>query len=133
MRLLLPVVLGTIVAPVTGWADGDPQRGKREFLRCVTCHAAEPNMHKDGPSLATVYGRAAASVEGFTRYSDALKQADVVWTNETLDAWLRDPQALVPGNAMIMRGIAEARVRQDLVAYLEELATRNRTAGSPIR
>lgn len=131
--LLLPLVVGTIVVPGTARADGDPQRGKREFLRCATCHAAEPNVHKNGPSLATVYGRAVASVEGFGRYSNALKRAGVVWTEEALDAWLRDPKALVPGNTMIMPGIAEARVRLDLIAYLRELATRNPTAGGSTR
>lgn len=133
LRLVLPLVVATAVVPGTARADGDPQRGKREFLRCATCHAAEPNVHKNGPSLAAVYGRAAASVEGFGRYSNALKRAGVVWTDETLDAWLRDPKAVVPGNTMIMRGIADARVRLDLIAYLRELAARDRSAGSPIR
>lgn len=131
LRLMLPVV-GTILVPSTGWAGGDPQPGKREFLRCATCHAAEPAVHKNGPSLATVYGRAAASVEGFGRYSDALRRADVVWTDETLDAWLRDPRAVAPGNTMVIPGIAAARVRLDLIAYLKDLATRNRAAaGTP--
>ncbi len=83
LRLLLPAVVGTVLVPDAGWAEGDPKRGKREFLRCATCHAAEPNVHKEGPSLATVHGRAAASVEGFWRYSEALRRADVVWTDDT--------------------------------------------------
>lgn len=119
--------------PETGRAEGDSRRGKREFLRCATCHAAEPAEHRNGPSLANVYGRAAGTVEGFGRYSDALKRAGVVWTEEALDAWLRNPKALVPGNTMIMAGIADARVRRDLIAYLRELAARNRATGDSTR
>lgn len=123
--LMLAAILAAFMPPA-GWAAEDPARGKREFLRCVICHSAEPSIHKSGPSLATVYGRAAGTVEGFARYSDALKQADIAWTDERLDAWLRDPQAVIPGNAMVMQGIRDARVRQDLVAYLKELAAWNR-------
>ncbi|HEY9567844.1 MAG TPA: c-type cytochrome [Thalassobaculum sp.] len=113
--------------PAAGRAEGDSRRGKREYLRCATCHAAAPAEHRNGPSLATVYGRAAGTVEGFGRYSDALKRAGVVWTEEALDAWLRDPKALIPGSSVVMPSIADARARLDLIAYLRELAARNRT------
>lgn len=133
LRLLPLVIAGAILMPATGRAEGDSRRGKREFLRCATCHAAESAEHRNGPSLATVYGRAAGTVEGFGRYSDALKRAGVVWTEEALDTWLRDPKALVPSNAMVMPGIADARVRLDLIAYLRELSTRNRTTEGSTR
>jgi cytochrome c len=134
-QLVLPMVLGTLVAPATGWAAGDPVRGKREFLRCAICHAAEPNVRKAGPSLATVYGRAAGTVESFTDYSDALRNAGITWTEETLDAWLQDPAAFIPGNTMKVSGIDDAGVRRDIIAYLKELAAQNEaeasTNGSP--
>jgi cytochrome c len=98
------------------------ERGRREFLRCAICHAAAPNVHKSGPSLAAVYGRKAGTLESFTRYSDALKEADVVWTDEYLDAWLQDPKAFIPGNSMKMRGIKDAQVRRAIIAYLKALA-----------
>jgi cytochrome c2 len=65
-----------------------------------------------------------------------------MWCGRTtpLDAWLRDPRAVVPGNTMIIPGIADARVRHDLIAYLRELAAQSRAAAgipeatrSPIR
>lgn len=116
------VVSGTLAVSATAWAAGDPVRGKREFLRCVICHSAEADVHKDGPGLGTIYGRAAGTVESFTRYSNALRRSGIVWTEETLDAWLEDPAALIPGNSMKIGGIEDAGVRRDIIAYLKELA-----------
>jgi len=73
-----------------------------------------------GPSLADIWDRRAGTVEGFTRYSDALKQAQVVWDEAGLDAWLADPQALIPENRMIFRGLPEAGDRSDLIAHLRQ-------------
>ena len=60
----------------------------------------------------------AGTVEGFRRYSPALKGADVVWNEATLDAWIADPQAFLPGNRMVFRGLPDAQARADLIAYL---------------
>ena len=76
-----------------------------------------------GPSLAGVLGRKAGTADGFARYSDALKQSGLVWDKRNLDAWLENPAALVPGNAMTFPGIADARTRADLVAYIEAVST----------
>ena len=44
----------------------------------------------------------------------------VVWNDKTLDAWLADPQHVVPGNEMTFRGIDNAQQRADIVAFLKE-------------
>ena len=121
-QLLALIVLGTLASPATGSAAGDPARGKREFLRCAICRSAEANVHKVGPSLATIYGRTAGTVESFTAYSEALSGAGIVWTKETLDAWLEDPAGFIPGNSMKASAIKDAGVRRDLIAYLKLLA-----------
>ena len=72
-----------------------------------------------GPSLAHLWGRKAGIAEGFARYSPALKSAEDVWNDETLDAWLADPKALVHGNSMTFQGIKDAKARADLIAFLE--------------
>jgi hypothetical protein len=69
------------------------------------------------PNLYQVLGRPAASRSGF-EYSAALRAAGIVWTPETLDAWLADPAANVPGNGMAFAGYASADDRRDLIAYL---------------
>jgi len=115
---VLSLVLGWSVqaAAATG---GDPEEGARVFRSCAACHTLESGEHRTGPSLAAVFGRQAGTAPGFTRYSPALKQADVVWDAATLDAWLADPEALIPGNRMTFPGIPDAAARADLIAYLE--------------
>ena len=76
-----------------------------------------------GPSLADLWNRKAGSVASFSRYSHALKSANIVWNDKTLDDWIADPQHLVPGNDMTFAGIKDARQRADLLAFLKE-ATR---------
>ena len=114
-------------------AAGDAKRGASAFRACVACHSIEPGMHRTGPSLAGLWGRAAGSLEGFTRYSNALKRSGIVWDERTLDAWLRDPQATIPGNYMIFQGLADARARADLIAFLREASARSAQAAPPRR
>ncbi|MGJ3260603.1 MAG: c-type cytochrome [Rhodospirillales bacterium] len=114
--------LAALLTPNTVLADGDPARGKRAFLQCVMCHSAVPGGHKSGPSLARIWGRKAATVEGFWKYSEALKQADIVWNAETLNEWLTSPKAMVPGTSMRVPGVKDARDRRDIIAYLKQLA-----------
>ena len=106
-------------------AQGNPDSGKKAFLKCVMCHSAQPNVHKTGPSLANIWGKKAGAIEGFSRYSDAVKNSGVVWNDETLDTWLRDPRSLIPGTLMKIRGIDSRTERQNIVAYLKRLASGN--------
>ncbi|MGQ0546708.1 MAG: c-type cytochrome [Betaproteobacteria bacterium] len=92
------------------------------FRACVACHSVDPGRHMTGPSLADAWGRKAGSDPTFRRYSQALQKSGIVWDERTLDAWLRAPQELVPGNAMQFPGIGEERVRADLVAFLQAAA-----------
>jgi len=103
-------------------AAGDPARGAMLFRQCAACHSVEPGFHLTGPSLAAVWGRRSATVGGFGRYSAALKHAGVTWDGATLDRWLAHPEALVPENTMTFPGVADARQRADLIAYLKALA-----------
>ncbi len=114
------------IAPVR--AEGDIAHGAQAARTCMACHSFAPGRHMTGPSLADVWGRKAGTAEGFTRYSDALKRSGLVWNKQNLDAWLKSPGALVPGNAMGFPGIADGRTRADLVAYLEAVSTGRVTA-----
>jgi cytochrome c len=126
-RAALPVLLAAaaLAATARGAAqlEGDATRGATLFRQCIACHAIEPGVHLTGPSLARVWGRRAGTVEGFTRYSEPLQRAAVVWDAPTLDRWLADPQAVVPGTLMTYPGLRDARQRADLVAYLKAVAT----------
>ncbi|OHC82465.1 MAG: cytochrome C [Rhodospirillales bacterium RIFCSPLOWO2_12_FULL_67_15] len=117
--LAVALVLGGIAAAATANAAGDTEAGARAFSACAACHSLEPGRHMTGPSLAHLWGRKAGTAEGFARYSPALKSADIVWNDATLDAWLADPKALVSGNTMIFPGIKDAKARVGLIGFLK--------------
>lgn len=97
---------------------GDPDRGRLVFQkRCTGCHA--PTQDREGPHLAGVYGRTSGSVRGFD-YSDALRNAHVVWRDATLDRWLTDPDAFIPGNNMDFH-VPSSQERADLIRFLQRL------------
>lgn len=78
--------------------DGAAARGEALYeARCGGCHALDAN--RIGPMHRGVFGRRAGSVADFD-YSDALRNARIQWNAQTLDAWLRDPQTLIPGQRM---------------------------------
>jgi cytochrome c len=95
---------------------GAAARGKLVFeRRCTGCHALDES--REGPQLRTVYGRKAGSIAGF-QYSTSLKNSGLTWNPETLDKWLTDPDAMVPGNDMSF-ATPKAADRKDLIAYLQ--------------
>src|SRR5262245_48046285 len=87
---------------------GDVSRGRRDFRVCAPCHSLEPDHNMTGPSLAGLWGRKAGSLPSFDRYSDALKASGIIWEDRSLDAWLTDPDRMVPDNAMPFNGIDDA-------------------------
>lgn len=111
--------MAAMVAAVLSEAAGDAQRGAKVFGNCAACHSLAPALNLTGPSLSGLWGRKAGGVEGFVRYSEALKRSGIVWNEETLDKWLRDPQSAVPGNFMAFAGLKDERAREDLVAFLK--------------
>jgi cytochrome c len=96
----------------------DAARGELLGLACAACHrfrAEEGTLI--GPHLQGVFGRPAASVEGFA-YSEALRRSGLVWTPRSLEAWLANPAGFVEGTTMAFTGYRSAEDRRDLIAYL---------------
>jgi cytochrome c len=96
-------------------------RGERMFRVCAPCHSLEPNRNMTGPSLAEIWNRRSGSLASFPRYSPALKSAGIIWNDDTLDQWIKDPQRFILGNTMTFQGIKDARQRADLLAYLKNV------------
>lgn len=97
---------------------GDAARGKQLYeSRCVACHSVD--AHRVGPAHQGVFGRKAGSASGYA-YSDALARSTVRWDARTLNAWLSDPEKLIPGQRMGYQ-VEQAGDRADLVAYLARL------------
>jgi cytochrome c len=102
-------------------AKGDPAKGARLFLQCRACHTIEPGGRNGvGPNLAGVIGAKAGAKAGYP-YSPALTKAQIKWNPATIDAWLKRPSAVVPGNKMAFAGMADPKARADVIAYLATL------------
>lgn len=101
-----------------GYAQ-DAEHGKSVFQACAACHATD-HANRVGPGLEGIVGRMAGTVPGF-RYSNAMKNAGIVWDDKWLNAYLESPQKAVPGNRMPYPGLKDATDRADLVAYLATL------------
>lgn len=105
----------------TAAADAELAAGERVFRnQCMGCHAVEAGLNRAGPTLHGLFGRKAGSLEGFN-YSRAMREADLVWTPETLDAFLAEPNAVVPGTIMVFWGL-RSDDRRRVIAYLEAAA-----------
>jgi cytochrome c2 len=128
--LVVGGALVTIVVVSTAFVQAaDVEKGKAVFEQCAACHSLDGSGDYDGPTLKGVIGRKAGSLEDY-RYSAAMKRSDVTWDAGTLDKYVTDPQAFIPGNRMAFAGISEKTQRDDLIAYLA-IAARDAKSNSP--
>jgi cytochrome c len=123
MRILSPRAYSTlalvlVLGSATARAEGDAAHGQEIYeSRCGACHSVDAN--RVGPRHRGIYGRPAGSLNDYT-YSKALKAAKFTWSAETLDKWLTNPQAFVPGQKMNFR-VNDPQDRADIIAYLKTL------------
>jgi glucose/arabinose dehydrogenase/cytochrome c2 len=119
---LLGLFTGQAVAAGAASAgDGSDVGAGRLLFRqqCAICHSAEPRDDggAQGPNLAGIVGRPAASAPGFG-YTAELRASGLRWDAATLERFLRAPTALVPGTSMAVAVPSQAD-REHLVAYLQ--------------
>jgi cytochrome c len=100
------------------------EAGQTKFNnRCRTCHSVREGDNRLGPSLHAIFGKKAGSSEGYANYSQALRSSGVVWNEETLDKFIENPDALIPGNNMKpFPGVTDAEERNEIVGYLKASA-----------
>lgn len=106
-----------VETPSTATASSAPDA----FAMCSACHAttlgAPPGL---GPNLNGVYGRKAGTLVGYV-YSAELKAYGKTWDDETLDQWIKNPMATVPGTRMSYAGQTDPAKRKAIIAYLKGL------------
>ncbi len=118
---VLPVVTFAFVSLLVylpeAYAD-DASEGRDFFIRkCLGCHAFACN--KEGPRLGGLFGRTAGTVEDYGYYSEGLKNSEIVWTEETLDEWFKDPGKIAPQSVMIVNGkVEDPALRRKLISFL---------------
>ena len=119
LRLSAMLALSLTIISAAAHADGDAIHGQEIYeSRCVACHSVDAN--RVGPRHRGVFGRPAGSLTDYN-YSKALQAAQFTWNAETLDKWLTNPQAFVPGQKMNFK-VVNSQDRADIIAYLKTLS-----------
>lgn len=126
--LLIPATLFWAIPALAQSVSEAPEppsleRGAELWGKCKVCHTVEAKgRNLVGPRLHGVFGRKAGSQPDY-RYSEAMKTSNVVWTEQTMDAYLAATQDFMPGNKMY-GGLAIAQDRVDLIAWLKQATAR---------
>ena len=120
---LAALLLGLMLFLPEAQAAGDAEAGRQAFAKCASCHQVRIPRSSFGPHLHEVVGRAAATATDF-RYSEAMRNSRIVWTEDALRAFLKAPDKMVPGTSMRFRGISSEREIDDLLAYLRSMRCR---------
>jgi cytochrome c len=95
------------------------ERGAELWAKCRACHTIEKDGRNIvGPNLHGVFGRRAGAVPAYN-YSPAMKAANLVWTEATLDRYLAETVDFLPGTKMY-GGLAIEQDRRDLIAWLKQ-------------
>jgi cytochrome c len=97
-----------------------PPDGASLFLnQCGTCHTVEHGVAaRQGPNVAGVVGRKVGSQAGF-KYSEGFGRADWTWDATSLDRWLANPQAMIPGAVMLYRQ-GDPATRKTIIDWLKD-------------
>jgi cytochrome c len=123
MQSCLGLVIALLVVVSGGAARAED--GARLFQHCYACHSLDPaDLNLSGPSLRGVFGRPAGTLDGF-EYSQAMRDAGrrgLVWSEEALDRFLEDPEALVPGARMAGVRLRDPGERRALIQWLKDAA-----------
>jgi len=115
------VMIGTLLLAAKAHAAGDAAAGKTAFEnQCSTCHTTIVGKNGFGPSLAGVVGRKAGALEGYT-YTPAMTNSHLTWDAATLDSFITNSVAKVPGTSMPVQ-VGDAATRANIIAYLATLA-----------
>jgi cytochrome c len=119
----LAALLATPAASYASDGEGDAVNGKELFMAsgCPACHGVtKEDNSKVGPNLIGVVGRKAGTTQSLLGPSENMKKYGVIWSAETLDEFLVNPSAKVPGTAMA-GVLADPQQRADVIAYLATL------------
>ena len=94
------------------------ERGRKLYKRCSTCHTLEDGgRNKVGPNLYGIFGAVAGQKDGF-KYSTAMSESGLVWTDENLDGYIENPAKFMPKNRMSFVGLRKAEDRAAILEYM---------------
>jgi len=116
--------VGTALAQTDDY-EPDFERGRLAFRECATCHSFYDNPTRRGPTLIGVFGRQAGTLPDFG-YSKAVQESGIIWTGETIKAWISDPVGFIPGSRKLGHTLQRPHRLDDLIVYLEVRTDPNR-------
>jgi glucose/arabinose dehydrogenase/cytochrome c2 len=119
MKVTIPSVGGGM-----GVKLGDPARGEAAFKdKCAACHSVGTRVKGGdiGPDLEKAYGRQAGTLEGYA-YSPSMAKQPQTWDLSSLESFLSNPQAYVPGTKMSAPGVENQAERLDIIGFLNQTA-----------
>jgi cytochrome c2 len=122
LLLLTSLMLAPSLVIAAPYPEGDSEKGAKVFRKCVSCHmVGDGAKNRVGPQLNNIIGREIASLEGY-RYSKGMKayaEAQNVWSEENMDAYLANPRKAVKGTRMAFAGLRKEKDRHNVIAYLK--------------
>jgi cytochrome c len=119
-KLIVGLFACLLLVPVmsSGVQAADAAKGKGVFNKCKACHMHDKPKNKLGPHLMGIVGRASGAVEGY-KYSKAMRKAELVWDEATLDAFLAKPKKFMKGTKMSFNGLKNASDRANVIEYMK--------------
>ena len=98
--------------------------GRLLFQSCQSCHVGPPLGPPLWSNQACLLGVSAGTAFGSDYpYSSALRDSGIVWNENTLDAFLKDPQALIPGTVMGNEPMDDPMERQMMIGILKSFCS----------
>ena len=114
--ILLPA---SFAASFAAEVKGDPELGKKQFAPCSACHTVDKGgPNKIGPNLHGIIGKRSGTNRADFAYSNAMKNANITWTEEELMKYLVKPMEYVKGTKMPFVGVPNEQVRANIVAFV---------------
>jgi len=100
---------------------GDAAKGAKIFkAKCSQCHTLnEGGASKSGPNLWNLMGKKSGHDPNYI-YSDANKDANIIWSDKHMYEFLVNPKKYIPGTKMVFAGMKKEKERADLIAHLAE-------------
>ena len=124
LAFVLTCGIATMTSAQESETPGTPDinAGRAAFnISCRSCDSLRAGEVMTGPSLSGLYGRRAASESNFS-YSELLRKLNAVWTEDTLDTYLRNPFNMGLQVNMIIHGIVDVKILADLIGFLKHNA-----------
>ena len=115
IKSFLAIALAIAITGAVGTANAGADGAKLFKKKCKSCHKMD--KHAVGPMLKGVVGRQAGTTD-FKKYK-ALKGSDIMWTDENLDGWLKNPKKFIGKRTTMSAKIKKEKDRAAIIEYLK--------------